>query len=251
MATPDFVLGIADTTKPGLASHAADQEAPEPQGFSASASAAVFDMDGTLVDSTYAVEGVWAEFSRQHHLSLAEVLNYAHGRRTGDTVERFLPKGQDVELATAELEERELSRVEGIVEIPGASRLLRQLPGTSTAIVTSAPRLLAVKRLTAAGLEVPEVLVAAEDVRTGKPSPEGYLAAARRLGVPPSECVVFEDAEAGLLAAAASGAREIVVVGSHRSSTTAGMHRILNYENLAVNRNGKQIVFKQKARGKS
>jgi mannitol-1-/sugar-/sorbitol-6-phosphatase len=223
------------------------QEIDEPRGFSASAAAALFDMDGTLVDSTSVVEGVWAEFAQQHHLDLSELLDYAHGRRTMETVERFLPEGQNVELATSVLDEKQLTRVDGIVEIPGASRLLRQLAGTPMAIVTSAPRQLALNRLRAAGLHAPEVLVAAEDVRTGKPSPEGYLEAARRLGVLPNECIVFEDAEAGLLAANRSGVQRTVVVGRHASSTTTALDRILDYTNISINRNGRMTTFTQKA----
>ena len=130
----------------------------------------------------------------------------------------------------AELVAQELTRTDGIVEIPGAGDLIRGLlaDGARVAVVTSAPRELAVVRLRAANVPVPEVLIAAEDVERGKPDPQGYLLAADRLGVPIAECVVFEDAEAGLLAAVASGAR-VVVVGAHASATTATLPRLADY----------------------
>jgi sugar-phosphatase len=87
---------------------------------------------------------------------------------------------------------------------------------------------------------VPEVLVAAEDVKIGKPSPEGYLTAAALLGIDPADCVVFEDAEAGLRAAVASGCR-VVVVGDHESATTEGLPRIPDFMALAVSRVGDRV----------
>ncbi len=102
-------------------------------------------------------------------------------------------------------------------------------------MVTSASRELARLRMQAAGVTVPEALVAAEDVEVGKPSPEGYLRAAALLGVDPADCVMFEDAEAGLQAAVASGG-QVVVVGDHVSATTEGLPRIADFTGLTVSR---------------
>lgn len=197
-----------------------------------SASGFLFDMDGTLVDSHAVVETVWSEFGRRHGLDPAEILAYAHGRQAVDTVAYFLPDlpaERQAELV-AGLVAEELTRTDGIVEVPGAAALLAALAeaGAPVAIVTSAPRRLAVVRLEAAGVPVPAVLVAAEDVSRGKPDPQGYLLAAERLGVPIGRCVVFEDAEAGLVAAVASGGR-VVVVGGHASATTDGLERLRDY----------------------
>jgi len=192
----------------------------------------LFDMDGTLVDSHAVVEAVWTEFCLRHGLDPKVVLAYAHGRQAGDTVAHFLPALTDstrAELVAGVLAE-EVSRTDGIVEVPGARRLLAALAerGAPVAIVTSAPRELAIARLTAAGVGIPDVLVAAEDVERGKPDPSCYLLAASRLGVPIERCVVFEDAEAGLVAAVASGGRT-VVVGTYASATTDGLERIADY----------------------
>ncbi|QNE37681.1 HAD-IA family hydrolase [Leifsonia shinshuensis] len=189
-------------------------------------------MDGTLVDSHAVVEAVWSEFGHRHALDPVEILAYAHGRQAVDTVAHFLPglpAERRAELV-AGLVAEEVTRTDGIVEVPGAVALLTALAEAEApvAIVTSAPRELAVARLEAAGVPIPAVLVAAEDVSRGKPDPQGYLLAAERLGVPIQECAVFEDAEAGLLAAVASGGR-VVVVGHHASATTEGLERVQGY----------------------
>ncbi|WP_423919827.1 HAD-IA family hydrolase [Frigoribacterium sp. 2-23] len=202
------------------------------------ARALLFDMDGTLVDSTATVERVWAGFAERHGVDLTELLAFSHGRQTLDTVERFLP---DADAAT---QRREVDGLVGgehegsddIVEIPGAAALLaavEALPEARVAIVTSAPHALALARIRGAGLPVPEVLVAADDVATGKPSPEGYLRAAELLGVEPGDCIVFEDAGAGLEAGRASGAT-VVVVGDHAGPAADGLARIADYTDVRV-----------------
>ncbi|MFF5792625.1 HAD-IA family hydrolase [Paeniglutamicibacter sp. NPDC012692] len=206
---------------------------PETPQFPAlKARALLFDMDGTLVDSTAVVEELWTDFARQHGIDIDELLDYSHGRQTLDTLRRFLP-GSNGDLArlAAGLEAQETTRVEGIIEVPGAGAFLGQLGTTPYAVVTSAGRTLAEIRLRAAGLPLPEVLVAAEDVIAGKPSPEGYLQAAAALGVDISDCVAFEDAPAGLQSAVTSGATT-VVVGTHESPLTKRLSRIKNYRGL-------------------
>lgn len=205
------------------------------QALDLTAAAVVCDMDGTLVDSTAVVEQVWAEFAEQYGADLDAVLRYSHGRLTSDSVRRFLPTGHDPGAVTAHLDAQELIRIDGIVEVPGAGAFLRSVRGAPLAVVTSASRELALRRMRAAGILVPDVLVAAEDVAVGKPSPEGYLRAAALLGVDPGDCVMFEDADAGLRAAVASGGR-VVVVGDHVSATTEGLPRIADFTRLSVSR---------------
>ena len=197
--------------------------------------AVLFDMDGTLVDSTAVVEAVWAEFAERFDVDLAELLEHAHGRLTIDTVREFGPPGSDPVALSAELTDQELTQLEGIVEIPGAARLVADLEraGCPVAVVTSAPRELAIRRMAAAGVPQPDVLVSAEDVTEGKPSPQGYLMAAAQLGVPAADCVVFEDAEAGLRAAVACAGR-VVVVGGHRSATTESLPRVADLTSVGV-----------------
>ncbi|MFF2863691.1 HAD-IA family hydrolase [Streptomyces rubiginosohelvolus] len=177
------------------------------------APALLFDMDGTLVDSTALVEATWAGFCRRHGLGLAEVLAYAHGRPTRETVGRFLPDPEAAAAETRRLVALEETQTTGIVEVPGARDLLAALPPGSWAVVTSAGRKLAEVRLAAAGLPVPAVLVSADDVTRGKPDPEGYLRAAAALGVPLTDVLVFEDSPAGVRAGLAGGARTVVIGG--------------------------------------
>lgn len=197
----------------------------------------LFDMDGTLVDSTAVVESVWTAFGHRHGLDPAALLAYAHGRQAVDTVAHFLPGLTEDERAelVRQLVAEEVTRTDGIVEIPGAVAMLDALvaDGAPVAVVTSAPRELAIARMRAAGIPVPAVVVAAEDVERGKPDPQGYLRAAELLGVPIGDCVVFEDAEAGLAAAIASGAR-VVVVGQHASATTGDLARLADYTRARV-----------------
>jgi sugar-phosphatase len=80
--------------------------------------------------------------------------------------------------------EAELNDVEGVIAIPGAVAFLNSLPGDQWALVTSAPKELALRRLRAAGIAPPAVLVTAEDVAVGKPDPACYVwrAAPGRVG---------------------------------------------------------------------
>lgn len=172
----------------------------------------LFDMDGTLVDSTAVVESEWRRFSARFALDAQEVIAYAHGRQTLDTVNHFIGAGEVATAAAEELDTRELILLDGIVAVPGAASLLSRLPPKSWALVTSASRELAINRMNAAGLPLPAVMVCAEDVQNGKPAPEGYLNAAAELGVRATDCLVLEDAAAGIRAGNASGARVIAVM---------------------------------------
>lgn len=175
------------------------------------ADAYLFDMDGTLVDSTAAVERTWADFSTRHGLDLEEVLAYAHGRPTASTTAHFLADARAAADEAGRLAALEEATVDGIVEVPGAAALVAALPEDRWAVVTSAGRRLAERRLDAAGVPRPAVLVTADDVTRPKPDPEGYLLAARLLGVAADACVALEDSDAGVRAAVASGARTVVV----------------------------------------
>lgn len=195
--------------------------------------AVLFDMDGTLVDSTAVVEEVWGEFAGRYGLDLEEILRTSHGVQAGDTVRRFAPAGADLPALTAELGAMERVRTEGIVPLPGAVRLLAALPADAVALVTSADRVLAEIRMGAAGLTMPANVVTAELVTRGKPDPEGYLKAAASLGVDPAEAVVFEDAPAGIAAGVAAGIRT-VAVGPNTGPLPAGVLHIPDYSAVAA-----------------
>jgi sugar-phosphatase len=170
----------------------------------------LFDLDGVLVDSTPAVARVWAGWAREHGFDPDEVVRRAHGRPSITTIRELLPGG-DHEAEDREMERREIADVEGVIPLPGAMELLQALPLECWAIVTSCTRPLAGVRIRAAGLPQPTHLVTASDVLRGKPDPEPYLKGAQILGAPAAECVVIEDAPAGIRAGKAAGARVLAL----------------------------------------
>lgn len=178
------------------------------------AAAILFDIDGTLVDSTEVVVRTWTTWSLKWGVDVDRVLQVAHGRRSVDTIAMFVTATHRHE-ALVDLEALELADFAGVVALPAAGALLAALPKERWAAVTSGPRVLMELRLRAARLPVPSVLVAAEDVVAGKPDPQGYLLAANTLGADVRRCIVVEDAPAGILAGRAAGARVIAVATSH------------------------------------
>lgn len=172
----------------------------------------LFDMDGTMIDSTRVAERIWREWAVRNGADATALLAAVHGVRAVDTIRRFARAGTDAEAEAIRLTEAEIAAVDGILPVPGIGAFVAALPAGQWAVVTSAPRALAEARFRAAGLPVPATMVAAEDVRHGKPDPEGYLKAASLLGVAIGECLVFEDAPAGVAAARAAGA-DVVAVG--------------------------------------
>jgi sugar-phosphatase len=170
----------------------------------------LFDMDGVLVDSTPAVARVWSGWAQEHGLEADEVVRRAHGRPSIATIREMLPEA-DHEAENDEVERREIEDVEGVVALPGAEDILRALPAERWAVVTSATKALAEVRIRAGGLPLPENIVTADDITHGKPNPEPYFKGSRLLRVAPGECVVVEDAPAGIRAGKAAGARVIAL----------------------------------------
>jgi sugar-phosphatase len=177
----------------------------------------LFDMDGTLVDSGAVVERVWGEWARGQGLDPVALMPVAHGRRAIETIRMFATGVTDPEAEARKLEEAERHDFAGLVEIAGARALIAALPEGSWALVTSADAALARSRLAACGLPVPRVFITAESVTRGKPDPRCYQLGAEGLGLDPRDCIVFEDADAGLAAGRAAGA-QVVAVASTQSS---------------------------------
>jgi sugar-phosphatase len=199
---------------------------------SRSFSAFLFDMDGTILTSIKAAERVWGQWAASHGLDVAAFLPTIHGKRTEETIRALELPGVDPALEAAFITRAEIEDVAGVEAIRGVAAFLASLPPERWAIVTSAPRLLAEARIAAAGLPVPAVLVAAEDVERGKPAPDPFLLGARRLGVAPADCLVFEDTLAGLRSAAAAGMASIVVTTTHAHPLDTGVTAVLDYEEL-------------------
>ncbi|MEH3088850.1 MAG: HAD-IA family hydrolase [Microbacterium arborescens] len=178
------------------------------------ARAVLFDCDGVLVDSLEAAAIAWDEWAQRYAPEFDFRTQIEHGVRAADTVAALVAPHL-LARAVAELDAAEIASATRTRPIAGAVALTDSLPAGSWAVVTSATRELARRRLAAAGHRAPGSLVSAEDVARGKPDPEPYLAGARSLRVPIAQCVVFEDAPAGVRSARAAGAGWVVGVGDH------------------------------------
>ncbi len=192
--------------------------------------AVLFDMDGTLVESAAAMDRHTRMWAERHSLDPEAVIRASHGRRDIDVIRELAPYA-DPHAELAWFDHLSCTDADGVHAAPGAPGLLGTLPPRRWGVVTSATRSVARSRMAAAGLPLPDVLVCAEDVADGKPSPEGYLAAAGRVGAPPSRCLVIEDAEAGLRAARAAGMPALAVAGP--PGPVHG-HRIAGLDALSV-----------------
>jgi mannitol-1-/sugar-/sorbitol-6-phosphatase len=179
--------------------------------------AILFDLDGVLVDSTAYIEDQWRRWALAKGLEPEPFLQVCHGRRAIETI-RLAAPDLDAEAEVAAFTPDDSSTGLPLRPLEGAARLLGTLPAESWAVATSGPRALATARLRLAGLPLPSVLVCAEDVVHGKPSPDVYLVAAAALAVPPGDCIVIEDAPAGIEAARAAGMGVIALTTTHGRS---------------------------------
>lgn len=206
--------------------------------------AILFDMDGVLVDSQAVVRRTWRRWCERTGLDEAAVLSAAHGRRTMDTLRAVAPH-LDLPAETRWLEEAELGDREGIVAIRGAQELITALPDGSWAVVTSAGGKLARRRLEWAALPSPRCLISAEQVRQGKPSPEGYLRAASELAVDTAHCVVIEDSPAGVQAGRAAGMSVIALTTTHDAEELPSAEVVLpDLVGIEVRGHGGEFVLK-------
>ncbi|MER6258992.1 HAD family hydrolase [Streptomyces sp900105245] len=182
------------------------------------AHALLFDNDGTLVSSLDSVERCWTRWAGEYGITAEQFGRVElHGRTAAEIVGDLLP-AHLVPEAVARVERLEAEDVPngGVRLLPGTRDFLDSLPADRWAVVTSATGRLAEARLDAVGIR-PKLLVSADDVTRGKPDPEPYLLAARRLGVDPARCVVFEDAPAGLRAGRAAGMTTVALATTHRA----------------------------------
>jgi len=191
--------------------------------------AVLFDMDGTLIDSTAGVVGAWHVFSETYpHINVTEILSSAHGIRTVDNLRNYCGITDPVELEKEAVRfEQEIvnssrkNGVEGIVLLPGVRAIIDSLrlgsepPACLWAVCTSATKSYATQALDIAGVPVPPVFVGAEDVERGKPNPDPYLLGAKLCNVDPKRCLVVEDAPAGVSSGRAAGCKVISVVTTH------------------------------------
>ena len=181
-----------------------------------SCAAILFDLDGVLVDSTGAVDREWRDWGRRKGVDGDAIMAIAHGVRTIEVIRRVAPH-LDAEIEASAIESHEAGDQSGVVVMPGALELVKSIPDGHWGVVTSGSRLLAANRLLYCGLPVPEVLVTSDDVTHGKPHPEPYLKGAEGLGFAAAECVVIEDAPAGIAAARAAGMKVIGLASTYKA----------------------------------
>jgi mannitol-1-/sugar-/sorbitol-6-phosphatase len=176
----------------------------------------LFDNDGVLVDSTAAVEASWRAFAGWYDLPAEDVLERVHGRRSRDVIAHYanrLPVPADeaferyIEACIRDFAEVDL--------LPGAADLVSMLPKRGWAVVTSGTKVVTRARWAAAGLPDPPALITAEDVSAGKPEPDPYRTAAKRLQLDPADCLAVEDSPAGLASARAAGCKTLALLTTH------------------------------------
>jgi sugar-phosphatase len=183
-------------------------------------------MDGILISSIGSVERSWTKWAEMRGVDPEYACKMAHGRRAIETAALLRPD-LDSEAELQVIEDIELADGEGLAVLPGVLNLLHALRENRWAVVTSATRRLAQIRLGQAGIPTTRNLVTAEDVDQGKPDPAPYLAGAALLGVPPEECVVFEDAESGTKAGRAAGCTVIATTFSHEAESLSEAHYLI------------------------
>ena len=182
--------------------------------------AVLFDMDGTLIDSIPVVVRSWLRWAEEEDVDPERLVGF-HGVPARGIAEKLLPP-ERVDAAVDRIEAIETADTDGITILPGTLEALATLTavrsddgagvtGDLCAIATSCTRPLAAARIAATGLPAPAVVVTASDVAQGKPHPDPFLLAARRLGVDPRDCLVVEDAPGGLEAARAAGCSTLAV----------------------------------------
>ncbi len=196
----------------------------------------LFDMDGTILTSIASAERTWTNWAIAHGLDVATFLPTIHGVQSVETIRRLGLPGVDPVAEAAAITAAEMEDVDDVKPIAGAAAFLASLPPERWTIVTSAPRALAEVRLKAAGLPIPATMIAAEDVANGKPAPDCFLLGAERLKVAATDCLVFEDAAAGIASAEAAGADVLILTETHQPGhlPDAGHPRVRNYTGIAV-----------------
>lgn len=203
-----------------------------------SCAAILFDLDGVLCDSTRQVDREWREWAARKGVDGDAVMAIAHGVRTIEVIRRVAPQ-LDAEAEADAIESHEAVDQTGVVVMPGAIELVKTIPSGRWGVVTSGSRLLATNRLRHCGLPVPEVLVTSDDVTNGKPHPEPYLQGAKRMGVAPAECLVIEDAPAGIQSARAGGMKVIGMASTYEAEKLREADTVvMGFGRIRVSSNG-------------
>jgi sugar-phosphatase len=204
--------------------------------------AILFDLDGVLVDSTRSVERQWRIWALEQGIGGDKVMAVAHGVRSVEVIRAVAPH-LDAEEEVRKLEAREADDHEGVTAMPGAFELVGSVPDGRWGVVTSGTRLLATERLHLFGIPIPKVMVTADDVVNGKPHPEPYLKGAERLGVKPADCLVIEDAPAGIKSAHAGGMKVIALSSTYAATALSEADMVISgLQRIQVSLNGGRML---------
>ncbi|KAJ1858450.1 DL-glycerol-3-phosphatase [Coemansia sp. RSA 1822] len=209
------------------------------------AKAVLFDMDGTLVDTTQCVERAWHALALSHNMDGDELLKHVHGRPCLDTLKAHFPVSCHTPEYAHEFELRIVNETDGVHEVPGALRAVQSLQRDKWAVVTAASRMWATMRMQQAGLPLPKWMVSSDDITRGKPHPEAFETGARCLGCDPQNVVVFEDAVNGVVAARAAGATVVALSTSTTADALlgAGAHYVIcDFTQVRIVDHGADIV---------
>lgn len=193
----------------------------------------IFDLDGTLVDSSIAIEEVLTGWCKKHDISLPMLLERCHGKRIIDFLPDIAPQ-LNGEKEAKYLADLEAITTTGLIEITGAKTFLEHLDNEDItwAIATSGTYPVASLRLATCGMPIPKVFVTSEQVEQGKPDPSPFLLAAKKLGLSAKHCLAFEDSNNGIKSAIAAGC-DVVVIGEDSSiSHDKVVGRVNNYASL-------------------
>lgn len=196
--------------------------------------AVLLDMDGTILNSIKSAERVWTAWALRNGIDVESFLPTIHGIQAVETIRRLALPGMDPEAEAAALTLAEIDDVAGIEPIPGAAAFLAALSPYRWAVVTSAPRELATRRIQAAGLPLPPLMITAEDVPNSKPAPDGFQLAAVKLGTAASKCLVLEDSPAGILAGERAGSQVLLITATHHKKMNTQHPSIADYNNLSI-----------------
>jgi sugar-phosphatase len=205
--------------------------------------AILFDLDGVLVDSTRSVERQWRAWAHEKGVDGDKLMALGHGVRAVEMIRAVAPH-LDAEAEAKILERREASD-EDVTVMAGALDLLQKVPAGRWGVVTSGIRRLASGRLQRVGIPVPKVLVPADEVVNGKPHPEPYLKGAELMSVKPEECLVIEDAPAGIRSAQGAGMNVIALASTYPAAALGEADVViqkLDQIHVAPDGEGKLIV---------
>lgn len=195
--------------------------------------ALIFDMDGTMIDSMPSHAKSWQVFARQHgiEIDLVDLLRRTTGRTGAECMAELFQRPMDADEAWRLTQEKEAMYRDLFTpifaEVAGFKRFMSTAlgHGLKIGVGTAGDKHNIAFALGHLQLEVaPHAVVGGDEGQPGKPQPHIFLEAARRLGVEPERCIVFEDAPLGIEAARRAGMRAVGICSSHRADQLCGAH---------------------------